>query len=107
MMGQMRGRFDRVLARHGVLTTDHFAGFVWTGNYDAEDLIQLIRNLPDGSTEFMCHPGILGDELRAAQTRLKETREQELRALTDPRVREVLSETGVRLSNYRSLSRER
>ena len=107
VMRQMRGQFDRVLARRGASTTDHFAGFVWTGNYDAEDLIQLIRNLPDGSTEFMCHPGILGEELRVAQTRLKESREQELRALTDPRVRASLRETGVRLSNYRSLSRER
>lgn len=107
VMRQMRGQFDRVLARHGAWTTDHFAGFVWTGNYDAADLIRLIRNLPEGSTEFMCHPGILGEELRVAQTRLKESRQQELRALTDIRVREALNENGVVLSNYRHLSRER
>ena len=43
---------------------------------------RLIRALPEGSTEFMCHPGRCGEELRAARTRLKESREQELRALT-------------------------
>ena len=46
--------------------------------------------LPEGSTEFMCHPGFCGDELRAARTRLKESREHELRALTSPEVRTAL-----------------
>ena len=107
VMRQLRGRFDRVLAWHGASTTDHFAGFVWTGNYDAADLVNLIRNLPGGSTEFMCHPGIFGDELRVAQTRLKESRERELRALTDARVLEALRETDVVLTNYRRIDQQR
>jgi predicted glycoside hydrolase/deacetylase ChbG (UPF0249 family) len=63
----------------------------------------LIRELPEGSTEFMCHPGICGDELRAAYTRLKESRERELRALTSREVRAALAESGVELVSYRSL----
>jgi predicted glycoside hydrolase/deacetylase ChbG (UPF0249 family) len=51
----------------------------------------------------MCHPGICGDELRGARTRLKESREQELRALTSPEVRAALAESGVELVNYRGL----
>ncbi|MGA3203906.1 MAG: hypothetical protein ABSF12_15575 [Bryobacteraceae bacterium] len=51
----------------------------------------------------MCHPGILTAELRAAQTRLKESRQEELRALTSPEVRDALRESGVELVTYREL----
>jgi Uncharacterized protein conserved in bacteria len=51
----------------------------------------------------MCHPGFLRAELRAARTRLKESRQRELEALTSPAARQALEEAGVRLVNYRSL----
>ncbi len=98
--GLVRRRFERVLRARGCRFTDHFAGFQITGNYDAAALVALIRALPDGSTEFMCHPGRCGDELRAAPTRLKESREQELRALTAPEVRAALDESNVRLAGF-------
>ena len=99
----VRNRFARVLDRHGCRSTDHFAGFQITGRYDAAELVHLIRALPEGSTEFMCHPGICSEELRGARTRLKESRERELRALTAAEVRTALAESGVTLVNYRSL----
>ncbi len=102
-LGIVRGHFARVLTRHGCRSTDHFAGFQITGHYAAEDLARLIRALPEGSTEFMCHPGVCGDELHGARTRLKKSREQELRALTSPEVRTALAEAGVELVSYRGL----
>ncbi len=98
--GLVRGSFERVLRAHGCRSTDNFAGFQITGNYDAAALVSLIRALPDGSTEFMCHPGRCGDELRAASTRLKESRERELLALTSPEVRAALEENNVRLAGF-------
>ena len=100
----VRSRFERVLTSHGCRSTDHFAGFQITGKFDASDLASLIRSLPEGSTEFMCHPGIYSDELRAARTRLKESREAELRALTAPEVRDALRESGVELVDFNSLT---
>ena len=94
-------RFQRPVA--GVRTTDHFAGFRLTGKYDASTLAQLIRTLPEGSTEFMCHPGFCTPELNAARTRLKESRRRELDALTSPQVRSAIEESGVRLVSYRDL----
>ena len=102
--GVMRGRFQRVLTAHHCRMTDHFAGFRITGNYDAAELVRLIGLLPEGSTEFMCHPGFCGDELQAARTRLKESRERELRALTAPEVRQALRHAGVELTGYRGLA---
>ncbi len=104
-MRGMRRHFDRVLARHGAWSTDHFAGFVWTGDFTAADLAGLIEALPDGITEFMCHPGLLGDELKQARTRLKESREMELRALIDPSVKAAIARASVRLCGYRDLTR--
>ena len=102
-MDFLRHRFERVLAAHNCRTTDHFAGFHLTGRFRVAELAQLIRELPDGTTEFMCHPGCCTDELRAASTRLKKSREQELRALTAHEVRAALAEAGVALVSYREL----
>ncbi len=99
----VRGRFERVLSRHGCRSTDYFAGFRITGDYTTRDVVALIHALPEGSTEFMCHPGRCTDELRSAKTRLKESRERELQALTSKDVRAALSEVRVELANYRSL----
>ena len=102
-MRLMNGRFHHRLTRHHCRSTDWFAGFRLTGRYRSGDLAELIRALPDGVTEFMCHPGRCGDELRSARTRLKESREEELRALTAPEVRMALAEAGVKLVSYRDL----
>ena len=102
--GLLRGHFGRVLSRHGCRMTGHFAGFRVTGRFDAEELARLIRRLPPGSTEFMCHPGFCTGELRAARTRLKESRRQELDALVSAEVRAALGESGVRLVNYAGLT---
>jgi chitin disaccharide deacetylase len=99
----LRRRFHRVLARHGCRTTDHFAGFQITGRFRAPELVQLIRALPDGVTEFMCHPGYCDDHLLRARTRLKESREREMEALMAPQAREALTDAGVQLTNYRML----
>lgn len=102
-MHLMRPQFKRVLRRHGLRSTDHFAGFRVTGDYDARALLRIIAALPEGTTEFMTHPGYCRDELRRARTRLKESRERELRALTDPAVRSALETHGTRLVRYRDL----
>ena len=102
-LGLLRRRFHRVLQRHGCRTTDHFAGFQITGRFRAEELVDLLDALPEGSTELMCHPGRCGDALRNARTRLKESRERELEALMAPEVRAALERNQIELVNYRQL----
>jgi predicted glycoside hydrolase/deacetylase ChbG (UPF0249 family) len=99
----LRRRFHTVLERHGCRTTDHFAGFQMTGRFRTRELVELIRQLPEGTTELMCHPGRCTQELRATHTRLKESREAELEALTAPEVGAALEQAGVRLASYREL----
>ena len=99
-MRVMAPRFAREFA--GLRMTDYFAGFQVTGTLDAGSLARTLRRLPEGLTEFMCHPGILGPELRVAKTRLKESRAVELAALVAPETRELVRELGLELGNYRS-----
>ena len=97
----VRRRFHRVLTAHGCRSTDHFAGFQFTGRFRTAELVGLIEALPEGLTELMTHPGYCTDELRAARTRLKESRERELEALTAGEARAALKRCGVALADYR------
>ncbi len=99
-MRATRPGFRRTLA--GLKMTDHFAGFQTTGELRQTNLIGTLQKLPPGLTELMCHPGKLGPELRAAATRLKESREIELEALVSPDVRRTIDERQIQLVNYRS-----
>lgn len=99
-LGFARERFQKYLASHGCRTTDHFAGFQLTGHYAAAELAQLVHQLPEGVTEFMCHPGFCTAELQSSRTRLKESRQRELDALTSREVREALEESNVTLARY-------
>ena len=87
----------------GIRTTDHFLGFRATGRLDTPTLAALIRILPNGLTELMCHPGFLTQELQTAATRLKESRVIEYQALISPAVRQALKDRGARLVSYRDL----
>jgi chitin disaccharide deacetylase len=97
----LRGRFHRVLASHGCRTTDHFAGFQITGRFRTAELVQLLGMLPDGVTEFMCHPGRCREPLLQARTRLKECREHELEALVSGEVRDALTRHAIELTDFR------
>ncbi len=91
------------LRRFGLRAADHFTGFWLTGYLTEVTLATTLRSLPEGSTELMCHPGYLSDELSNAATRLKNSRVRELEALTSPEIKETLRSAGVRLCSYRDL----
>ena len=97
MLTVMRGRFHRTFALHDCRATDWFAGFQITGRLGSEELLALLARLPEGTTELMTHPGRCTEELRGSPTRLKECREEELKALTDAGVRQALKANGMNL----------
>lgn len=96
----VRRRFHTVLSGHNCLTTDYFAGFQMTGYLQMRDIIETLRHLPEGSTEFMTHPAFCTEELRAAGTRLKESRQRELEALTDPKTLQAVEDLNIQLVDY-------
>ena len=102
-MGLLRGRFQRLLEKHGCRTTGHFAGFRITGRLRTAELVELLELVPEGTTELMCHPGRCGAALRQARTRLKESREEELEALMAAETRAAVERSGIELVNYEGL----
>ena len=84
----------------GLVTTDYFCGIAQTGFLTHEGVERLLKNLPDGSTELMCHPGYADGELRRTSTRLQESRQTELQILTDARIRKLVATQGIRLISY-------
>jgi chitin disaccharide deacetylase len=106
LVGALDRYYRGLLNKAGLRTTDHFLGFRLTDTLREETFLRALAQLKTGSTEFMCHPGYLREELRQAGTRLKETREVELQALTSTAVRDLLTEQGIVLTNYRELARQ-
>lgn len=84
----------------GLVTTDYFCGIAQTGVLTQEGLERLLQNLPEGTTELMCHPGYADEELRRTGTRLQESRQTELRILTEPSIRKLVATQGIRLISY-------
>ena len=97
----LRRRFSRELASFGCRAAGHFAGFQVTGRFHTPRLVKLIRALPEGLTEFMCHPGYCTEELLATKTRLKRTRQTELAALLAPQVSQAVSEADIEVISFR------
>ncbi len=96
--------FRRGLKAYDLRAPDHFFGVMLTGSLCGSALRRLIEQLPDGTSEIMCHPGICDAELEKSSTRLKQQRQVELDALLDDEVRTAVRESGVRLIPYRDLN---
>jgi chitin disaccharide deacetylase len=62
-------------------------------------LLEILAELPPGWTELSCHPGH-GTDL---DTMYRAEREQEARALCDPRVREAIVKMGIELCSFGSI----
>jgi len=86
--------------RAGIATADYFCGIAQTGELTSEGVEKLLRGLPEGTTELMCHPGYAGEELKRTATRLQGSRETELAILTDTGIRNLVAAEGIRLIDY-------
>ena len=98
---KLLARDARKLAdRAGVAAADYFCGIAQTGVLTREGVLDMLEVLPEGTTELMCHPGYVDDDLAQSATRLKDSRASELAILTDTAVRKSVASHGIRLINY-------
>ncbi len=103
ILNRFAGRFREAVDRAGFITTDGTLGIEVTGTLDETLFRAIAESVPDGTWEFVCHPGYNDPDLHRAKTRLRESRELELQVLTLPAAREVLAKQGVQLISYRDL----
>ena len=92
--------------RAGISTADYFCGIAQTGALTREGVEQLLRSLPDGTTELMCHPGYADAALQKTPTRLQDSRQTELQILSDTGIRNLVASLGIRLIDYGFVSQE-
>ena len=90
--------------REGLVTPDGTLGIVVTGALDEKLFRAIAAAIPEGTWEFVCHPGYNDDDLKSAKTRLRQSRETELRVLTMPEARQLLLDQGIALISYRELA---
>jgi hopanoid biosynthesis associated protein HpnK len=95
--------FRAAVEKDGFATPDGTLGVEVTGMLDETLFRAIATSIPDGTWEFVCHPGYNDADLGAAKTRLRESRETELHALTLPVARNTLSQAGIDLISYRDL----
>jgi hopanoid biosynthesis associated protein HpnK len=103
VLGSFAGKFLEAVDREGFSTPDGTLGIVVTGALDETLFDAIARSIPEGTWEFVCHPGYNDADLQAGKTRLRESRETELRVLTLPAARELLAQQGIELISYREL----
>jgi hopanoid biosynthesis associated protein HpnK len=104
MLAVVSRGWSRQLQRAGIACAEHFYGLTPTGFLDEELLREILCHLPDGTSELMCHPGLVDQALRQTPTRLLEQREEEYQALTRPAIKLLARELGVQLINYGELA---
>lgn len=62
-------------------------------------LKKILASLPDGITEFICHPGYVDDELKSLDSWI-EMREIELETLISPEIRDTMQQKGITISHF-------
>jgi predicted glycoside hydrolase/deacetylase ChbG (UPF0249 family) len=75
-------------------------GFPLPDAISVAGLIRVLSGLPAGFTELACHPGLGGD----VDSMYRAERAEEVQALCDPRIREVVAAEGIELCSFVALA---
>ena len=103
LIGNLAHGFRRAVDAAGMLTPDGTIGIAATGTLNESVFTSLLENMPQGTWEFVCHPGYNDADLQAVKTRLRESRVQELELLRSAWARELLRQHELELITYRDL----
>lgn len=95
VVSALRRRLDRA----DLVRNDQVFGIAWTGQMLEDKLLGLLPHLPEGVSEIYVHPAV-----GAASFSPGYRHAEELAALVSPRVRQRVSELGLRLVRYADLT---
>ena len=104
VLRRFASKFREAVDREGFVAPDGTLGIEVTGTLDETLFHAIAHSIPQGTWEFVCHPGYNDADLANAHTRLRASREIELRVLTLPAARHVLAQEGIELVSYRDLT---
>lgn len=87
-------------AHKGLKTTDHFYGNIDPHTFWTEEVLRhLLFTLPDGTSEIMCHPGWVDDELCAISS-LTIPREREYELFSRKELQKYAERLGIKLMHF-------
>src|SRR5271168_3663422 len=95
--------FSRLTREHGMMTADGSMGLLATGILDDSVLRALLRAMPPGTWELVCHPGYSDRALDEARTRLRASREVERSALLAVIPEAIKNDSGLALIDFHQL----
>src|SRR5258705_420029 len=103
MLSNPRARWPTPrVERGGLRHPERMFGLHQTGHVAEDYVLSVLAGLPQGGSEIYCHPALIDDEARRWRPADYES-EQELAALTSPRVRQAIAAAGIELITYRDL----
>jgi len=94
-----------LLAKHPARYPMMMIGAFYGEEANLGKLLELLRALPEGASELMCHPGYADGELRQTSS-YSVNRETELAALTNPLARDEIARQGISLITFGELTAE-
>ena len=95
--------FKKQVAAHGMTTPDGSFGVVVTGALTQNLFDAVVGCIPEGTWEFVCHPGYNDDDMEKIRTRLRSSRDVELQILTSDATRTTLERHGIELISYKNI----
>jgi predicted glycoside hydrolase/deacetylase ChbG (UPF0249 family) len=102
VIGPIREHAPTLLKEFDPLRPDAFFAGFYDETATREELLKIVRELPEGTLEIMCHPGYVDGTLLAA-TSYASQRKTELDILTDPSVRDAIKACGIQLISFAEL----
>jgi len=79
---------------------DSFFGMPSAKAISIGNLIKILNNLPEGTSELMCHPGVVTKDLKSSYSH---QRKLELKTLTSKKIKQVVEKLGIELINWKDL----
>lgn len=104
LLRSLAKQFREGVQQAGISTPDGTLAIVATGALNERLLRLMVENIPEGTWELVCHPGYNDADLHGIRTRLRESREQELRILTSQSTRDLLAANGIEVVSFRELA---
>ncbi len=98
-------RFQKLCNEAGMVTTDGAIGVAATGSLTAGSLRALLKRLPSGVFELVCHPGANDADLAAVPTKLRASRPLESEALLEV-IPEMVQAGRLTLTTFAQLAKE-
>jgi hopanoid biosynthesis associated protein HpnK len=101
-------RNKRMLKAHQFHSPDHFYGVANTGRMNLADILEVLSNLKNGTTEIMCHPGYIDDEwqrdpLVRENYYINSARPEEISILLNTKIKGLLQQHDISLMSYKEL----